>query len=92
MFGGLGNVNWFGNEPEAKMTGGHNLTTRGLYGIGNVDAPVTEEDALEYLGAINGNVHGIFGDWLNADIFKGAGGLALMGLGVLAVLKYKGRI
>jgi hypothetical protein len=93
MFGGLGNINWFGNEPEAQMTGGQNLTTRGLYGVGNVDAPVTEEDALEYLGAVNGNqINGIFGDWFTGDLFKGAGGLAILGLGVLAVLKLKGRI
>ena len=47
MFGGLGNVNWFGNEPESKMTGGTNMHVNGLYGVG-----VTQEDEIAYLGSV----------------------------------------
>jgi hypothetical protein len=32
MFGGLGRMNGFGNDPEFSQTGGENLTTQGLYG------------------------------------------------------------
>jgi hypothetical protein len=33
MFGGLGRMNGFGNDPEFSQTGGENLTTPGLYGM-----------------------------------------------------------
>ena len=48
MFGGLGNVNWYGNEPEAKVAGGTNMHVNGLYGFGAVE----EEDVMAYLGSV----------------------------------------
>ena len=45
MFGSLGSncVGWYGNEPEAKVSGGSNMHTN-LFGFGSV-----HED-IEYLG------------------------------------------
>tara|TARA_B100002019_G_scaffold270701_2_gene264511 strand:+ start:4846 stop:5232 length:387 start_codon:yes stop_codon:yes gene_type:complete len=79
MFGGLGNVNWFGNEPESKVTGGQNMYVNGLYGVG-----VTEEDELAYLGSVE--------HVKDPDFYLGGGlGLALGALALFA-LKYQGKI
>jgi hypothetical protein len=79
MFGGLGNVNWFGNEPEAKVAGGQNMYVNGLYGVG-----VTQEDELAYLGSVE--------HYKDPDFYLGGGmGLALGALAIFA-LKWKGKI
>ena len=76
MFGGLGNINWFGNEPEAKLSGGHNLSTRGLYGAPAPD----EEDAIQYLGQVS-TLGNPVTDLLNKNVIMGldVGHLALLG-------------
>ncbi len=79
MFGGLGNVNWFGNEPESKMTGGTNMHVSGLYG-----AHVTQEDEIAYLGSVE-HVR-------DPDFYLGGGAGLLLGAAALFVLKMKGRL
>ena len=79
MFGGLGNVNWFGNEPESKVTGGANMHVSGLYG-----AHVTQEDEIEYLGTVE-HVR-------DPDFYLGGGAGLLLGAAALFVLKMKGRL
>jgi len=79
MFGGLGNVNWFGNEPESKMTGGTNMYVSGLYG-----ANVTQEDEIAYLGSVE-HVR-------DPDFYLGGGAGLLLGAAALFVLKMKGRL
>ena len=79
MFGGLGNVNWFGNEPESKVTGGANMHVSGLYG-----AHVTQEDEIAYLGTVE-HVR-------DPDFYLGGGAGLLLGAAALFVLKMKGRL
>ena len=79
MFGGLGNVNWFGNEPEAKMAGGSNMHVSGLYGVN-----VTQEDEVAYLGSVE-HVR-------DPDFYLGGGAGLLLGAAALFVLKMKGRL
>ena len=79
MFGGLGNVNWFGNEPESKVTGGANMHVSGLYG-----AHVTQEGEIAYLGTVE-HVR-------DPDFYLGGGAGLLLGAAALFVLKMKGRL
>ena len=79
MFGGLGNVNWFGNEPESKVTGGANMHVSGLYG-----AHVTQEAAIAYLGTVE--------QVRDPDFYLGGGAGLLLGAAALFVLKMKGRL
>ena len=79
MFGGLGNVNWFGNEPESKVTGGANMHVSGLYG-----AHVTQEDEIAYLGTVE-HVR-------DPDFYLGGGAGLLLGAAAWFVLKMKGRL
>ena len=78
-FGALGNVNWFGNEPESKVTGGANMHVSGLYG-----AHVTQEDEIAYLGTVE-HVR-------DPDFYLVGGAGLLLGAAALFVLKMKGRL
>ena len=86
MFGGLGNVNWFGNEPEAKAGGGANMYVNGLYGVGQ--ASEDEKALTAYLGNTPQDV----ATYKDPDFYLGAGTIALLGTVALFVLKMKGRI
>ena len=79
MFGGLGNVNWFGNEPEAKVTGGANMYVNGLYGVG-----VTQEDELAYLGNVE--------HYKDPDFYLGGATGLMLGAVALFALKWTGRL
>lgn len=86
MFGGLGNVNWFGNEPEAKIAGGANMYASGLYGA---HSPGEDEEALmAYLGNVPQDV----ATYKDPDFYIGAGTMAMLGAAALFILKMKGRI
>ena len=85
-FGGLGNINWFGNEPEAKVSGGANMHVSGLYGMGQHDED--EEALMAYLG----NVPQSVATYKDPDFYLGGGTVALLTLVALGVLKMKGRI
>lgn len=53
MFGGLGRINMFGNDTDAKMGGGENLRTRGLYGLGSIsNSPQGLLNAIMLGGAV----------------------------------------
>lgn len=94
MFGGLGNVNWFGNEPEAKVAGGSNMHVSGLYGApmglhhGVGQASEDEAALMAYLGNVPQDV----ATYKDPDFYLGAGTFAILGAGALFFLKMKGRI
>ena len=84
MFGNLNGAGWFGNEPEAKAGGGANMYSNSLFGLGQID------NDLLYLGQTDDDTTEETFDW--GDASMGAGGMAVLVLGGLALLKWKNRL